>query len=89
MSSWKRALRQSLQIPFALAAGAGLATVLTLIFAVEVFMSEVYKGPFKQFLVSFRHTYLTKGVYSDCAFFNINSYLLGHLFSNLEGSDEL
>jgi hypothetical protein len=41
-----------LQIPFGLAAGVGLAAVLTLIFAVEVFMSEVYNGPFKQFLVS-------------------------------------
>jgi hypothetical protein len=51
---WKRLLRQSLQIPFALAAGAGLAAVLTMIFAVEVFMSEVYSGPFKHFLVS-RH----------------------------------
>jgi len=48
---WKRLLRQSFQIPFALAAGMGLVAVLTMIFAVEVFMSEVYSGPFKQFLV--------------------------------------
>jgi anoctamin-10 len=41
-----------LQIPFGLAAGVGLAAVLTLIFSVEVFMSEVYNGPFKQFLVT-------------------------------------
>jgi anoctamin-10 len=49
---WKRLLRQSLQVPFELAAGIGLAGVLTMIFAVEVFMSEVYSGPFKQYLVS-------------------------------------
>jgi hypothetical protein len=48
---WKRLLRQSLQVPFELAAGVGLAGVLTMIFAVEVFMSEVYSGPFKQYLV--------------------------------------
>jgi len=48
---WKRIARGMLQIPFGLAAGVGLAAVLTLIFAVEVFMSEVYNGPFKQFLV--------------------------------------
>jgi anoctamin-10 len=48
---WKRVVRGTLQIPFGLAAGVGLAAVLTLIFSVEVFMSEVYNGPFKQFLV--------------------------------------
>jgi len=48
---WKRIARGTLQIPFGLAAGMGLAAVLTGIFAVEVFMSEVYTGPFKQFLV--------------------------------------
>lgn len=48
---WKRVLRGTLQIPFGFAAGMILAAVLTLIFAVEVFMAEVYNGPFKQFLV--------------------------------------
>jgi anoctamin-10 len=48
---WKRIARSLLQIPFGMAAGIILAAVLTLIFAVEVFMSEVYNGPFKQFLV--------------------------------------
>jgi anoctamin-10 len=48
---WKRIARGMLQIPFGLAAGVGLAAVLTWIFSVEVFMSEVYSGPFKQFLV--------------------------------------
>jgi len=51
ISRWKRIARGTLQIPFGLAAGIGLAAILTLIFAVEVFMSEVYNGPFKQFLV--------------------------------------
>ena len=53
MFRWKRIARGTLQIPFGLAAGIILAAVLTLIFSVEVFMSEVYTGPFKQFLVSF------------------------------------
>jgi len=48
---WKRIVRGTLQVPFGLAAGVGLAAVLTLIFSVEVFMNEVYSGPFKQFLV--------------------------------------
>ena len=53
MSSWKRIARGTLQIPFGIAAGIILGAVLTLIFSVEVFMSEVYNGPFKQFLVGF------------------------------------
>jgi len=53
MSRWKRVARGTLQIPFGLAAGIILGAVLTLIFAVEVFMSEVYNGPFKQFLVRY------------------------------------
>ena len=48
---WKRITRGMLQIPFGLAAGIGLAAVLSLIFSVEVFINEVYSGPFKQFLV--------------------------------------
>jgi hypothetical protein len=50
-NSWKRITRSMLQIPFGLAAGTGLAAVLSLIFSVEVFINEVYSGPFKQFLV--------------------------------------
>lgn len=45
-----RLARESLAVPFALLAGSFLAAVLTLIFAVEVFIGEVYDGPLKSIL---------------------------------------
>ena len=89
---WKRLLRQSFQIPFALAAAMGLAAVLTMIFAVEVFMSEVYSGPFKQFLVPALLIFLVvdrAGVYSNRPFFDFDPYVFGDLYTNFEISDEL
>jgi len=89
-SRWKRIARGSLQIPFGIAAGIGLAAVLTLIFAVEVFMSEVYNGPFKQFLVRRPiQLELTIGVHPDCLIFDFDSYFLGNLHANLESVDKL
>ncbi|KAL1965672.1 hypothetical protein VTN77DRAFT_5349 [Rasamsonia byssochlamydoides] len=49
-STWKQVLRQLLQIPFALVAGLALGTLIVVIFAIEVFISEVYQGPFKTYL---------------------------------------
>lgn len=48
----KRFQRQLLQIPFALAAAVSLGAVIATCFGIEVFISEVYNGPFKSFLVS-------------------------------------
>lgn len=50
-STRKQVLRQLLQIPFALVAGLALGTLIVVIFAMEVFISEVYQGPFKAYLV--------------------------------------
>jgi hypothetical protein len=88
---WKRLLRQSLQVPFELAAGVGLAGVLTMIFAVEVFMSEVYSGPFKQYLVpsSFEWLLTGQGVYPDGPLFDFDSNVFGNLYANLKDVDEL
>ncbi|KAF2852794.1 DUF590-domain-containing protein [Plenodomus tracheiphilus IPT5] len=47
----KRFQRQLLQIPFALIAATSLGAVIATSFAIEVFISEVYNGPFKSFLV--------------------------------------
>jgi hypothetical protein len=38
-------------LPFGVASAIALLAVLTLIFVVEVYVSEVYDGPFKEFLV--------------------------------------
>ncbi|KAH9877642.1 hypothetical protein IAQ61_003010 [Plenodomus lingam] len=47
----KRFQRQLLQIPFALIAATSLGAVIATCFAIEVFISEVYNGPFKSFLI--------------------------------------
>ena len=70
----------------------GLAAVLTMIFAVEVFMSEVYTGPFKQFLVPSPLIFLVPdgaGVYSYRPLFDIDPHVFGDLYANFKVSDEL
>ncbi|KAF2274077.1 DUF590-domain-containing protein [Westerdykella ornata] len=47
----KRLQRQLLQIPFALGAALMLGAVIATCFGIEVFISEVYNGPFKSILV--------------------------------------
>lgn len=54
----KRLMRQLLQIPFALSAIIALGTLIATCFAIEIFISEVYSGPFKSYLVSNPFIYL-------------------------------
>lgn len=49
----KRLLRQALQVPFALGASAILSALYASVFAIEIFISEVYNGPFKGVMVCF------------------------------------
>lgn len=49
-STHKQLLRQLLLIPFALVATVVLGTLIVVAFAMEVFISEVYNGPFKGYL---------------------------------------
>jgi anoctamin-10 len=48
----KRLQRQILQVPFALVATVALGAVIATCFAIEIFISEVYNGPLKTYLVS-------------------------------------
>lgn len=48
----KRLGRQLLQVPFAIAAASVLGSLIAGCFAIEIFISEVYDGPFKAYLVS-------------------------------------
>jgi anoctamin-10 len=48
----KRITRQALQIPFALLASLALGSLIAVCFGIEIFLSEVYSGPFKAGLVS-------------------------------------
>jgi anoctamin-10 len=48
----KRLGRQLLQVPFAIAAAIALGSLIAGCFAIEIFISEVYDGPFKSYLVS-------------------------------------
>ncbi|KAL9102088.1 MAG: hypothetical protein Q9163_002737 [Psora crenata] len=57
----KRLGRQLLQIPFALGASLVLGTVIATCFGIEIFLSEVYNGPFKSILV-FLPTILLTGL---------------------------
>lgn len=49
-SPYKRLARQLLQVPFALACLVILGGLIASCFAVEIFITEVYNGPFKQYL---------------------------------------
>ncbi|KAK4152505.1 Anoctamin-10 [Chaetomidium leptoderma] len=49
-SPYKRLARQLLQVPFAAACVAALGGVIVSCFAIEIFINEVYNGPFKQYL---------------------------------------
>lgn len=48
----KRLVRQLLQVPFALISVLALGTVIATCFGIEIFLSEIYNGPFKSVLVS-------------------------------------
>ncbi|KAI2702004.1 hypothetical protein CBS147332_7780 [Penicillium roqueforti] len=47
---WKQFLRQLLLVPFASVASVALGALIVASFASEVFISEVYDGPFKEYL---------------------------------------
>ncbi|KAK5788087.1 hypothetical protein VI817_009045 [Penicillium citrinum] len=47
----KRMQRQLLQIPFAFFAAVALGVIIATCFAIEIFISELYSGPFKSYLV--------------------------------------
>ncbi|KAL8829298.1 MAG: hypothetical protein Q9191_002087 [Dirinaria sp. TL-2023a] len=47
----KRLARQALQIPFAILASLALGTLIATCFGIEIFLSEVYKGPLQSVLV--------------------------------------
>lgn len=49
---WKRLVAQLLIIPFALAAVGVMSAYYAGAFAVEIFITEIYNGPFKSILVS-------------------------------------
>lgn len=46
-----RLKRQLLQLPFAILASLALGTIIATCFGIEIFLSEVYNGPFKGYLV--------------------------------------
>lgn len=50
-SPMKRFARQLLQIPFAIVAALLLGTLIVTCYCIEIFISEVYDGPFKGYLV--------------------------------------
>lgn len=51
-SPYSRLARQLLQVPFAAACVVALGGLIASCFAIEIFITEVYNGPFKQYLVS-------------------------------------
>lgn len=59
-SPLKRLSRQLLQVPFALAAATVLGSLIATCFGIEIFISEVYDGPFKSYLVKKLHAKLRR-----------------------------
>lgn len=47
----KRLSRQLLQVPFAFLAVTALGAIIATCFAIEIFISEIYNGPLKTYLV--------------------------------------
>ncbi|KXJ90710.1 calcium-activated chloride channel-domain-containing protein [Microdochium bolleyi] len=47
---WKLVLRQALQVPFFLGSLATLGAIISMVFALEVMVSEVYEGAYKSYL---------------------------------------
>lgn len=88
-SRWKRVLRRALFIPFSLAGGLVLAVILTLSFVVEVYVSEVYDGAFKEYLVRWDTFSVDIGVYSHHVSFFPLSCLVEHLSPTFDRLDEL
>ncbi len=58
----ERLQRQLLQIPFVITAVFVLGSLITTCFAIEIFISEVYSGPFKSILVFLPTVILTTGL---------------------------
>ncbi|KAK6501147.1 hypothetical protein TWF481_008995 [Arthrobotrys musiformis] len=48
--AYRRVLRQSVQVPFALFAASCLAAIIAGVFSIEIFLVEVYNGPLKMIL---------------------------------------
>lgn len=77
----KRLSRQLLQVPFALAAALILGSLIATCFGIEVFISEVYSGPFKSGLVSFlprnsRIHLIFSGIPPNCYFDSFYAYFV-------------
>lgn len=64
----KRMFRQLLQIPFALLSVVGLGVIIATCFAIEIFISEVYNGPLKTYLVGFHLRVLQRQKANDQVF---------------------
>ncbi|CAK7564647.1 MAG: hypothetical protein SEPTF4163_002543 [Sporothrix epigloea] len=61
-SPFRRLLFQLLQVPFALACVAVLGSLIALCFSIEIFITEIYGGPFKQYLTFLPTILLTVGL---------------------------
>ena len=57
-----RLQRQALQVPFTIACVVVLGSLIATCFAIEVFISEVYDGPFKSYLTFLPTIILTTGI---------------------------
>ncbi|KAK9314233.1 calcium-activated chloride channel-domain-containing protein [Lipomyces starkeyi] len=68
---WKRVVKQFTAIPTALAAGLVLIGVQAVVFVIEIFLSEIYDGPLKQYLVFLPTALLATLVPTFTAFYNI------------------
>lgn len=81
-----RLLRQLLQIPFALLSVLALGSLICTCYAIEIFISEVYNGPFKSYLT------FTPTIILTLAVPTISTYLIGiaerlTAFENYETQD--
>ncbi|KAK9458777.1 calcium-activated chloride channel-domain-containing protein [Lipomyces oligophaga] len=69
--SWKRVVKQLTAVPTAIVAGLLLMCLQALVFAIEIFISEIYDGPLKQYLMFLPTALLATLVPTFTAFYNI------------------
>ncbi|KAK9456631.1 calcium-activated chloride channel-domain-containing protein [Dipodascopsis uninucleata] len=70
---WKRLTKQLASVPTALVAGICLMALQVVVFVIEIFLSEIYNGPLKQYLVFLPTALLSTLVPTFTAFYNIVS----------------
>lgn len=65
----RRMYRQLLIVPFALLSAVALGVIIATCFAIEIFISEIYNGPLKTYLVSLNRVNFEEALLTGAGFY--------------------